>query len=190
MKNFSFPTLNAIETIKKKQTKTFRDFRVFDFTQDQKLGYLGKFFFTSKFERSCNLVAKTTKNVMRQKLKDQDMFCSEKGKISEVSEFSILPYAQNRKLGNLGKCSFTSNFDSSCNLRFRNDKNELRQKLKGQDMLLEEKKKISEISEFSILSYTQNRKLGNLGKCCFTSNFDSSCNLRCKINKKLTETKT
>ena len=103
MKNFSFPTLNAIETIKKKQTKTFRDFRVFDFTQDQKLGYLGKFFFTSKFERSCNLVAKTTKNVMRQKLKDQDMFCSE-----------------NRKLGNLGKCSFTSNFDSSCNLRCKN----------------------------------------------------------------------
>ena len=43
-------------------------------------------------------------------------------------------------------------------------------------MLLEEKKKISEISEFSILSYTQNRKLGNLGKCSFTSNFDSSCN--------------
>ena len=54
---------------------------------------------------------------MRQKLKDQDMFCLEKGKISDVSEFSILPYTQNGKLGNLGKCSFTSNFDSSCNLR-------------------------------------------------------------------------
>ena len=27
--------------------------------------------------------------------------------ISEVSEFSILPYTQNRKLGNLGKFSFT-----------------------------------------------------------------------------------
>ena len=113
---------------------------------------------------------------MRQKLKDQDMFWLEKVKISEVSEFSILPYTQNRKLGNLGKCSFTSNFDSSCNLRFRNDKNELRQKLKGQDMLLEEKKKISEISEFSILSYTQNQKFGNLGKYSFTSNFDSICN--------------
>ena len=74
--------------------------------------------------------------------------------ISEVSEFSILPYTQNRKLGNLGKCSFTSNFDSSCNLRFRNNKNELRQTFKGQDMLLEEKNKISEI----------------------TSNFDSICN--------------
>ena len=57
-------------------------------------------------------------------------------------------------------------------------------------MLLEEKKKISEISEFSILSYTQNRKLGNLGKFSFTSNFDSSCNLRCKNNKKISETKS
>ena len=56
-------------------------------------------------------------------------------------------------------------------------------------MLLVEKVKISEVSEFSILPYTQNRKLGNLGKCCFTSNFDSSCNLRCKNDKKLTETK-
>ena len=77
----------------------------------------------------------------------------EEVKISEVSEFSILSYTQNRKLGNLGKCSFTSNFDSCCNLRFRNNKNELRQKLKSQDMLLEEKK-ISEISEFSTLPYT------------------------------------
>ena len=56
-------------------------------------------------------------------------------------------------------------------------------------MLLEEKKKISEISEFSILSYTQNWKLGNLGKCSFTSNFDSSCKLSCKIDKKLTQGK-
>ena len=61
-------------------------------------------------------------------------------KISEVSEFSILPYTQNPKLGNLRKCSFTLNFDSCCNLRFRNNKNELGQKLKVQDMLLEEKK--------------------------------------------------
>ena len=53
-----------------------------------------------------------------------------KKKIFEVSEFSIFPYTQNRNLGNLGKVSVTSNFDSCCNLRFRNDKNELRQKLK------------------------------------------------------------
>ena len=62
------------------------------------------------------------------------MILEAKKKISEVSEFSILPHTQNRKLGNFGKCSFTSNFDSFCNLRFRNDKNELRQKLKGYKM--------------------------------------------------------
>ena len=38
-------------------------------------------------------------------------------------------YTQNRKLGYLGKRSLTSSFDSCCNLIFRNDKNELRQKL-------------------------------------------------------------
>ena len=58
------------------------------------------------------------------------MLLEEKKKISEVSKFSILPETQNWKLGNLAKCSFTSNFDSCCNLRFRNNKNELRQKLK------------------------------------------------------------
>ena len=46
--------------------------------------------------------------------------------------------------------------------------------------------KISEISEFSILPHTQNRKLGNLGNFSFTSIFDSCCKLRCKNNKKLT----
>ena len=65
---------------------------------------------------------KSQKNLMRQKLKDQDMFSLEKVKISEVSEFSILPCTQNRKLGNLGQCSFTSNFDSSCNLKCKSDK--------------------------------------------------------------------
>ena len=93
-------------------------------------------FFTLIVERSCNLDAKTTKNLPRQKRKGQDMLLEEKNKISEISEFFILSYSQNRKLGNLGKCSFTSNFDSSCNVRFRNDKNELRVKCKGQDMLL------------------------------------------------------
>ena len=52
------------------------------------------------------------------------------------------------------------------------------------------KSKLSEISDYSILTYTQNRKLGNLGKFYFTSNFDSSCNLRCKNNKKISETKS
>ena len=58
------------------------------------------------------------------------MLLEDELKISEVSESSILPYTQNRKLGNLGKSSFTSNFDSCYNLRFRNEKNKLRQKLK------------------------------------------------------------
>ena len=39
-----------------------------------------------------------------------DVIWEEKMPISEVSEFSILPYTWNRKLGNLGKFSFTSNF--------------------------------------------------------------------------------
>ena len=52
-------------------------------------------------------------------------------KISKVSKFSILlRYVQNRKLGNLGKFSFTSDFCSSCNLRFKTTTNELSQKLK------------------------------------------------------------
>ena len=108
-----------------KQTKIFRDFRVSDFAQYPKSKTRISreiFFFTSNFEKSCNLDAKKTKNFMRQKLKDQDMFWLEKVKISEVSEFSILPYTQNWKLGNLGKCSFTSNVDSSCNLRCKSDK--------------------------------------------------------------------
>ena len=54
------------------------------------------------------------------------MLLEKKKKIREVSEFSILPYPKNRKLGYLGKRSLTSNFDSCCNLIFRNDKNELR----------------------------------------------------------------
>ena len=38
------------------------------------------------------------------------MFLEEKNRISDISEFSILPYTQNRKLRNLGKCYFTSKF--------------------------------------------------------------------------------
>ena len=43
-------------------------------------------------------------------------------KTSEIFEFSILPYTQNRKLRNLGNFTFTSNFDSSCNQSFENNK--------------------------------------------------------------------
>ena len=97
-------------------------------------------------------------------------FLEAKQNISKVSTFSILPNTQNRKLGILGKCFFTSNFENCCSLRFRNDKNELRQKFKAIKWI-KKKKKASEVSEFSILLYIQNRKLGNLRKCSFTSNF-------------------
>ena len=46
----------------------------------------------------------------------------EKNEISEISDFSTLPYIQYQKLGNLEKLPFNSNFASSCNLRFKNDK--------------------------------------------------------------------
>ena len=46
-----------------------------------------------------------------------------KMKISEVSEFSILPFTQNWKLGNLGNMSLLSNADSSYKSRLKNDKN-------------------------------------------------------------------
>ena len=63
----------------------------------------------------------------------------------------------------------------------------MRQNLKGQDILLEEKRKLSDVSEFSILGVGENL---NLGEISFTSNFSSSCNLSCKNDKKLTEAKT
>ena len=66
----------------------------------------------------------------------------------------------------------------------------MRQNVKGQDMLLEEKRKICEVSKFFNLPYTQNRKLGSLGKCSFTSNFGSGYNLSCKNDKKLTEARS
>ena len=85
--------------------------------------------------------------------------------ISEVSEFSILVYTQNRKLGNLGKFYL---------LKFlivygtQNKKNDLKEKTLTLRFGLRRKMSISEISEFSILLYTWNRKLGNLGKFWFT----------------------
>ena len=90
---------------------------------------------------------------------------------------------------NSWKVFFTANFERSRNLDVKTTTNLPRQKLKGQDMLSLKKVKIAEVSELLILSYTQNRKLANLGNCCFTSNFDGNCNLRCKNFKILTEKK-
>ena len=47
----------------------------------------------------------------------------------------------------------------------------LKQKLKGQDMVLEEKNKISDVSKLSILSFTQNKKLWKSWKVCFYFKF-------------------
>ena len=49
-----------------------------------------------------------------------DVIWEEKMPISEVSEFSILPYTWNRKLGNLGKFSFTYIFGSIWNSKSKN----------------------------------------------------------------------
>ena len=80
------------------------------------------------------------------------MLLEEKKKISEMSEFLILPYTQNWKLRNLGKGSFTSNFDSSYNLRFRNDKNELSQKLKVIKWIKKEKRNFLRSLSFQFCS--------------------------------------
>ena len=78
-------------------------------------------------------------------------FNNKKIPISEVSEFTILPYTENRKLGNLGKFSSTSIFGSIWNSKSKNGENDLKEK-------------------------TWNRKLGNLGKFLFTSNsYHFSC---------------
>ena len=55
-------------------------------------------------------------------------FNNKKIPISEISEFSILSYTQNRKLGNLGKFSFTSIFGSILNSKSKNRKNDLEEK--------------------------------------------------------------
>ena len=135
------------------EKKNFPDFQVFDFSLHPKwkTWKSRKVFFYFKFWRFCNLRFRNNKNELRQKIKVWYMLLEEKKQISEVSEFSILPYTQNWKLRNLGKCSFTLICDSCCNLSSRNNKNELRQKPKGQVMFLEGKKKLSKVSEFSIL---------------------------------------
>ena len=48
---------------------------------------------------------------------------------SKVSEFSILAYTWNRKLGSLGKFSFTSIFVSMGNSKSKNQKNNFKQKI-------------------------------------------------------------
>ena len=89
------------------------------------------------------------------------MWLNKEKNISQVSEFSILAYTQNRKLRILGKfylLKFLVVYDT------QNQKNELKEKTFTLRCGLRKKKSISEISEFSILPYTWNRKFGKLGK--------------------------
>ena len=109
------------------------EFPILFYTQNRKLGNLGKYCFTSNFDSSSNLRCKNNKKLTATKTQRSRYAFRRKKENFRDFPVSILPYTQNRKLENLGKCSFTLNFDISCNLNFRNDKNELRQKLKGQD---------------------------------------------------------
>ena len=54
---------------------------------------------------------------------------TKKNKISKVSEFSILVYTWNGKLGNLGKFSFTSILGSIRNSKSKDQKNDFKQKI-------------------------------------------------------------
>ena len=58
------------------------------------------FFFTSNFERSYNLDAKTTTNFIKQKLKDQDMFWLKKWKFPRflISRFCPIPKIENPEI--------------------------------------------------------------------------------------------
>ena len=67
--------------------------------------------------------------------------------------FCFIPKTEN--FGNIRKFFFTRNFDSNCKSEIRNDKkNEPRQKPEGYAVVLEGKRKFSEVSDFSILPYT------------------------------------
>ena len=68
------------------------------------------------------------------------------------------------ELENLGNMSVPLNSDSSYKSRFKYTKIWTEWKTERFQYDLKEKIQISEVSEFLILLYTQNRKLGNLGK--------------------------
>ena len=111
-------------------------------------------------------------------------FKKKKKKISEVSEFSILPYTQNRKLGNLRICLFLQILRVVVNQDLKTTKIWTKKKTERFQYDLKEKIKIFDISKFLILLYTQDRKLKNLGNLTFILNFDSSCNSRLESNRK------
>ena len=84
-------------------------------------------------------------------------------KISEVSEFSILHYTQNRKLGNLRNMSLRSNSDFSYNSIVKNEKNMTL--AKNWKVPIRIKSKNKNFRDFRVFNFdlTQDQKLGNLG---------------------------
>ena len=118
------------------------------------------------------------------------MLLEEKYNISEVSKCSKLSSTQNRILANLGKCSITSNSDSSCKLSSKSD--EKLNGTKAQRSRYAFRRKIENFQGFRVFNFLlyQNRKFQNLGKNFFASKFDSSWNLRFEKYKRLTERKT
>ena len=106
-----------------------------------------------------------------------------KMKISEVSEFSILPYTKNRKLGNLENISLLSNSDSSYNSRFKNDKNT--NWAKNGKVLIRLKRKKEKFLRFPSFRFCPIPKIENseMSEILFTSNLDTGCDSRFKNTK-------
>ena len=74
-----------------------------------------------------------------------------------------MPYAQNRKLEN----QILQILTIPINQDLKTTKYEPGEKQKGSDIEKIEKMKYSQIFEFLVLPFTQNQKVGNLGKFCF-----------------------
>ena len=114
-----------------------------------------------------------------------------KKKNSEVSEFSILPYTKIETSEISEICLFLKILTVVINQDLKATKIWTERKTERFRYDSKEKIRISEVSDFSILLYTQNRKLGNLGKFYFTSNFSSSIwNPRSKHQKKTWDKKS
>ena len=105
-----------------------------------------------------------------------------KMKISEVSEFSILSYAQNWKLGNLGNMSLLSSFDSSYNSRFRNDKNMKLPKNWKVPIWFKRKNKRFPSFRFCPIPKIKNSEISGI---LLTSNFGTGCNSRFENAKEM-----
>ena len=111
-------------------------------------------------------------------------------KIPEISEFLILLYTQNRELGNLANFSFTSNFDSSCNQRFENNKTfNWDNNWKFTIWFKNKKWTFPRFPNFRFLSITRIEN-SEFSEIFCPSNFDTGCNGRFKNDKKWAETKT